>query len=158
MALLRALEIPNRLHGFTIDKKLQAGAIKGIWYRLAPARILHSWVEVWEKGNWYFLEGVIIDSMYLSALQNVFSENNKSFCGYGVCTSNMANPPIDWNYNHTFIQKGGIVEDFGLFATPDEFYRKHRQGLNFVKRLVFKHWVRHHMNRNVARIRDKRKG
>src|SRR5690606_6955766 len=31
MALLRATDVPNRIHGFTIDKALQKGAITGIW-------------------------------------------------------------------------------------------------------------------------------
>lgn len=37
MALLRACEIPCRVHGFTIDKKLQKGAMTGMVYRKAPA-------------------------------------------------------------------------------------------------------------------------
>ena len=45
MALLRVVGIPCRLHGFTIDKPLQKGAITGIAYMLAPQRIIHSWVE-----------------------------------------------------------------------------------------------------------------
>jgi transglutaminase-like putative cysteine protease len=36
MALLRAVGIPNRMHGFTIYKALQKGAITGIWYKLSP--------------------------------------------------------------------------------------------------------------------------
>src|SRR5690606_5925097 len=47
MALLRAVNIPNRLHGFTIDKALQKGAITGIWYELSPSNILHTWVEIY---------------------------------------------------------------------------------------------------------------
>jgi len=46
MALLRAVGIPRRFHGFTIDKTLQKGAITGLAYWLAPQRIIHSWVEV----------------------------------------------------------------------------------------------------------------
>ena len=36
MALLRACGIPCRVHGFTIDKKLQKGAMTGFVYRNAP--------------------------------------------------------------------------------------------------------------------------
>ena len=57
MALLRATKIPTRLHGFTIDKELQKGAIDGIWYKLSPKNILHSWVEVYVNEHWYILEG-----------------------------------------------------------------------------------------------------
>lgn len=36
MALFRAVGIPCRFHGFTINKELQKGSIKGIPYLLAP--------------------------------------------------------------------------------------------------------------------------
>jgi hypothetical protein len=36
MALLRAMGVPCRFHGFTINKALQRGAITGVAYRLAP--------------------------------------------------------------------------------------------------------------------------
>ena len=42
MALLRGVGIPCRIHGFTIDKKLQKGAMTGIVYKNAPINILHS--------------------------------------------------------------------------------------------------------------------
>ena len=45
MALLRAVGIPCRVHGFTIDKKLQKGAMTGIVYKNAPKNVFHSWVE-----------------------------------------------------------------------------------------------------------------
>lgn len=44
MALLRACGIPCRVHGFTIDKKLQKGAMTGFVYRNAPQNVFHSWV------------------------------------------------------------------------------------------------------------------
>ena len=46
MALLRALAIPCRFHGFTIDQQLQKGAIPTYVFWLAPKYIIHSWVEV----------------------------------------------------------------------------------------------------------------
>lgn len=69
MALLRGVDIPNRIHGFTIHKGLQKGAITGIWYKLSPKNILHSWVEVYVNGRWFNLEGLILDRRYLTALQ-----------------------------------------------------------------------------------------
>ena len=68
MALLRAVNIPNRLHGFTIDKALQKGAITGIWYELSPSNILHTWVEIYIEEKWFNLEGVILDKIYLQKL------------------------------------------------------------------------------------------
>lgn len=156
MALLRATDVPNRIHGFTIDKALQKGAITGIWYRLSPKNILHSWVEVWVNEQWYFLEGVILDKPYLTKLQEQNSDCKTTFCGFGVYTDNFENPPIEWNLNNTFIQDKGINRDFGIFDTPDAFYAKHQQELNAFKKFIFQHIVRHIMNNNVERIRNKK--
>lgn len=154
MTLLRAVEIPNRIHGFTIDKALQKGAIKGIWYKLSPQNILHSWVEVLVNKQWYFMEGVILDKVYLGKLQQENPTCKTTFCGFGVYTDNFQNPAIDWSLNNTFIQDKGINQDFGVFDTPDEFYKKHQQKLNVLKRFAFKNFVRHIMNSNVERIRN----
>ena len=68
MALLRACDIPCRVHGFTIDKKLQKGAMTGIVYRNAPQNVFHSWVEVYFENRWYELEALILDMGYLKKL------------------------------------------------------------------------------------------
>ncbi len=153
MALLRAVGIPNRIHGFTIDKALQKGAITGVWYLLSPKNILHSWVEVYHNDTWYKLEGIILDKPYLSALQKKFSSCSTTFCGYGVCSDNFQHPQIEWNFNNTYIQDKGINQDFGLYTSPDEFYREHKQKLNPLKRWVYRNFVRHLMNKNIERIR-----
>lgn len=153
MALLRAVDIPCRLHGFTIDKKLQKGVLSGVWYVLAPKNIVHTWVEVNYKDKWYNLEGVILDQEYLSALQHKFQNQNNAFCGYGVCIDNFQNPDIDWNKNNTYIQKSGITQDFGLFNDPDELYQKHTQELSSIKRLIFTYVTRKNINNNINTIR-----
>lgn len=153
MALLRATGIPCRLHGFTIHKALQKGAISGIWYRLSPDNIVHTWTEVYINGEWYALEGVILDKMYLSQLQKANRNCQSTFCGYGTYTDQFQNPPIDWNLNHTYIQSKGINQDFGLFDSPDAFFSQHKQKLNMIKRFLFEHLVRKLMNRNVDAIR-----
>ena len=155
MALLRAVNVPNRIHGFTIDKELQKGVITGIWYQLAPKNILHSWVEVLINDNWYSLEGVILDKAYLTSLQQKNSECKTTFCGFGAYTDNFQNPEIEWDLNNTYIQEKGINQDFGLFNSPDEFYNIHSQKLNFTKRFIFKYIVRNKMNRTVDKIRAK---
>ena len=154
MALLRAVGIPCRLHGFTINKKLQKGAMTGIVYIAAPQEIIHSWVEVYYDGIWYNLEGFILDMPYLNALQQKFSLNKGSFCGCGVATNNFKNPVVDFNMNDTYIQKEGIVQDFGLINSPDEFFAEHTQRISNFKRILFKNYGRHKMNENVAKIRE----
>lgn len=156
MALLRAVGIPNRMHGFTINKELQKGAITGVWYFISPNTILHSWVEVFLDNQWFNLEGIILDKPYLSALQQKFSDCTTTFCGYGAYTDSFQNPQIEWNRNDTYIQKKGINQDFGLFDSPDEFYKTHKQLLSPLKRWVYRNYVRHVMNKNVEKIRAER--
>lgn len=153
MALLRAVGIPNRMHGFTIHKQLQKGAITGIWYKISPKNILHSWVEVYVNDEWFNLEGLILDKPYLTALQKKFSDCKTTFCGYGAYTDNFQNPQVDWNQNHTYIQEKGINQDFGLFDTPDDFYKKHQQKLSPFKKWIYQNYVRHLMNKNVEIIK-----
>lgn len=157
MALLRAVGISCRIHGFTIDKRLQKGAMTGLIYRLAPTSIVHSWVEVEYDGKWYNIEGFILDMAYLSKLQEKFSDSNTSFCGYGVATDNFQNPQIEWEANDTYIQKEGINQDFGVFPSPDTFFIEHQQQLSPFKQWVFQNIGRKLMNHNVERIRAEKK-
>lgn len=154
MALLRAVGIPCRIHGFTIDKKLQKGAIRGLFYQLSPKEILHSWVEVYYDSKWLNLEGVILDVPYLTKLQQKFSECSSSFCGYGVATNDFKNPSIYWDQNDTYIQKEGIIRDFGVYESPDKFFSEHSQDLGKVKEILYKYAIRHLMNMNIRKIRE----
>jgi hypothetical protein len=155
MALLRAAGVPCRFHGFTIDKALQKGAITGAAYLLAPRRIIHSWVEVWVERRWVALEGFILDASYLTSLQTRFP-GAKRFCGFGAATPDLSAPAVEWKGEDTFIQKEGIVDDFGVFDDPDAFYAKHGSNLRGAKRWLFEHVVRHQMNANVRRVREER--
>jgi hypothetical protein len=154
MALLRAVGVPCRIHGFTIDKKLQKGAMTGLIYKLAPKNIIHSWVEIQYENNWYNIEGFILDMAYLKKLQEKFSECKASFCGYGAATNDLQNPQIEWNANDTYIQKEGINQDFGVFNSPDEFFEKHQQGLSPLKKWFYRNVGRKLMNSNVEKIRN----
>jgi transglutaminase-like putative cysteine protease len=130
MALLRGSGHPCRVHGFTIDKALQKGAVTGIAYRLAPRSIVHSWVEIRFAGRWVNLEGFILDKPYLQQLQQRFAGQRGAFCGFGAATPDLQNPPVDWQGADTYIQKDGIDRDFGVFDSPDEFYARHGANLS----------------------------
>ena len=153
MALLRGVNIPCRIHGFTIDKVIQKGTLKGLLYLLSPKEIVHSWVEIFYQGKWFNLEGFILDKIYLNKLQERFSDCDFNFCGYAVAVKDFKNPPIEWNENDTYIQSEGIVQDFGIFDTPDELFSKHSQILSPLKKYLYRNIGRHLMNRNVEKIR-----
>lgn len=153
MALLRAVDVPTRVHGFTIFNELQRGAIPNYLFVLAPKRILHSWVEVYLDGKWLELEGYIIDQAYLSQVQARFADQCNDFSGYGIATKCLKNPDNEWTGGNTYIQKEGIADDFGVFDQPDDFYKKVGSNLTGLKKFLFRYVIRHLMNKNVNRIR-----
>ncbi|MBQ5316423.1 MAG: transglutaminase family protein [Oscillospiraceae bacterium] len=156
MALLRACGIKCRVHGFTIDKKLQKGAMTGFVYKNAPDDIFHSWVEVCCEGRWYELEAFILDTRYLTQVQRIFDgvDDDGGFCGYGVAVSDLSAPVTEFDRNNTYIQSKGINNDFGVYDSPDELLKEHHQMLSPCKEFAYRHLGRHLMNRNVKRIRD----
>ncbi len=154
MALLRAVGVPCRLHGFTIDKALQKGAITGLAFWLAPRDIIHSWVEVLHDRRWINLEGFILDRDYLGALQRKHAGACRAFCGYGAATPDLANPPVEWRGGDTYIQRDGINHDFGRFDDPDTFYATHGVNVRGLRKWLFRRFVRYWMNANVARVRE----
>lgn len=151
MALLRALGVPCRFHGFTIDKSLQRGVVPEFAYPLTPQNILHSWVEVHLDGEWLNLEGFILDAQVVASLQQAFPARN-ALCAYGAGTDSLQNPDVDWRGASTYIQKTGINQDFGFFDNPDDFYADHVQ-LTGLRGLYFRNVVRHVMNRRLAKMR-----
>ena len=153
MALLRAVNIPCRIHGFWVSKELQKGALSGIIYKLTPDKILHSWVEIYFNNKWYNLEGCILDKKYLSNIQSKFKGAALGFCGYGVAIDNLMEPKIEWNACSTYIQKNAIVEDLGIFDTPDEFLEGYSQNLSLPKQLIYKHIIRFIMNYRIKKLR-----
>lgn len=118
MALLRGVGIPCRFHGATIHKRLQQGVVTGLWYRLAPTNIVHSWAEVLIDGRWLVLEGVILDTRCLDGVRASWPGQRGNFLGYGVGTDNLANPPIDWRGDDTAIQMTASQMISVATATP----------------------------------------
>ncbi|MEX3008664.1 transglutaminase family protein [Hoeflea sp. TYP-13] len=153
MALFRALGIACRLHGFTIHKSLQRGVVPESVYRIAPQDILHSWVEVLHGSRWINLEGFILDDRYLASLQTHCVKESGSICAFGAGTDNLQEPGTRWMGKDTYIQRTGINADLGVFSSPDEFYREHRQNISGLRELAYRYFIRHWMNRRVARIR-----
>ena len=153
MALLRGVGIPCRVHGFTIDKKLQKGAMSGFVYKSAPQNVFHSWVEVYLEGIWYELEAFILDKEYLSKLQAINAACTGAFCGYGVAVKDFHNPVIEFERNNNNIKIEGINQDFGIYDCPDDLLKEHHQEMSALKAFLYRNIGRHLMNYNVKKIR-----
>ena len=81
-------------------------------------------------------------------------EQDGSFFGYGVATKNFLNPPIEFNCCDTYIQKEGIVRDFGAYDDPDTLLRDHGQRMGVFKKAAYRLIGRRLMNKNVKKIRN----
>lgn len=153
MALLRTADIPCRFHAATVHQHLQRGVIPGMFAPLAPREILHAWVEVSIEDQWIRLEGVILDQQYLEGVCVRLDQRSGPVLRFAVGTTDIANPPIHWNGENTEIQMTGLGRDFGVFDAPDDWYAQAGTNLSGWKSFVYRHVVRHMMNRRVRRIR-----
>lgn len=84
----------------------------------------------------------------------MFSGSGNYFIGYGVASNNFFNPPVYFDCCNTYIQKEGIVYDFGLYDDPDTLLNEHSQNMNIIKKFMFRFVGRHLMNKNVKMIRN----
>lgn len=154
MALFRAVGIPCQFHGFYIDKIMQKGAVTGIFYLLAPKKIIHSWVEIIEDGSVINLEGFILDKSYMKALAETMIQGQKAYCGFGASTQDLPGAIKSWDgSSDTYIQRDSILDDLGVYDSPDIFYKKFGTNLSGVKQWLFENHVRHVMNKNVENVR-----
>lgn len=108
------------------------------------------------RRGWLALEGYILDQPYLQMLQDSFIQLSGRFCGYGVAVDDLQLANTDWCGEETYIQRGAISADLGLFAAPDLFYQRHGTNLSGARRWLYQHAIRHWMNRKVQQIRSGR--
>jgi transglutaminase-like putative cysteine protease len=154
MALFRAVDIPCRFHGFTVDKILQRGILKGLGYKMNPSLLYHGWVEIQFNRAWIQLEGHIVDRLYIQRLQQKFPDYMGSFYAYGLAVLNFKNPPINWEEEHTYIQKRAIEQDFGVFDSPDEFFKRHPEANNLSHKFAYRRIIQPNLNKNIKAIRE----
>lgn len=155
MALLRGVNIPCRIHGFEVSKDFQRGATTGIINLLAPDKIVHTWAEVYYKGQWLALEGVIIDNQYLEAVKDKYSYIQGQFMKFAIATKDFKKISVDWNENNTYIQSAAIVSDLGVFPNPDKFFEHYTQHWCRIKDFMYVYFGRKIMNYNVAKMRKR---
>ncbi|WP_431026821.1 transglutaminase-like domain-containing protein [Lysinibacillus sp. LZ02] len=153
MALLRAVDIPCRIQGFYIDKKMQKGALTGLVYFFAPEKVVHAWTEVYVEEQWLALEGVIIDDRYLQQVKDRLSCVNNGYIGYGIAVEQKENINLCFNGQSTYIQSFSITDKLGIFTSPDEFFQRYNNTKIFVKRVLF-NFLRKRINRRLERIRN----
>ncbi len=153
MALLRAVGVPCRPHGTKVTKVFQRSLMPKIMAKLAPPLIVHTWAEVFYNGDWISLEGVITDKKYISGLQRMFPDHQGKFFDYAVAVEDFGSLQIDWNGKNTTVQQQAVIEDLGVFDTPDEFFARHKQAYRGLKKFMYENIGRKIMTKKVAKIR-----
>ncbi|MDE7083600.1 MAG: transglutaminase-like domain-containing protein [Clostridia bacterium] len=154
MALLRAVSIPCRLHGTKVTKVFQRSLMSKFMAKLAPPLIVHTWAEVYYNGEWLSLEGVITDKAYISGVQKLFPKCKGKFFDYAIAVKDFGNLQIDWKGENTTVQQQAVVEDLGVFDTPDEFYSEYKQTYRGLKKFTYENIGRKIMTKKVAKIRQ----
>ena len=153
MALLRSVGLPCRFHAFSIDKRVQKGALPWLVYILAPNELGHSWVEVRHGGRWTILEGAILDRDYLDGLRRRFPSAAHPFCGYAVAVDDLHATDDQWRGNDTYIQHMAISRDLGAFDSPDEYFAEHRSNIVGLRGWLWRNYFHAQANRLVERTR-----
>lgn len=153
IALLRGVGMPARTHGFMIDKAMQKGALVGLTYLLAPAKIIHAWAEVYYEGKWVALEGVIPDEGFYNGVQDRLQKKEDGYYGYAIamkekCAKNLCFTGVD-----TFSQSLSITDDLGLYASPDDFFQKYNNTPTFIKSFLFEKIFSKSLNKRLQKIR-----
>ncbi len=159
-ALLRGLGVPCRFHFFRIDKKVQQGIFpKHIYKSHIKDGVLHAWAEAFTGDRWAALEGVIIDQKYLGSARSLFPQGRR-FEGWAISCSDLSTVNTDWDgESDTFIQNDSIVKDFGIFDTPDYFYKRYGDNLtdmNPIKRFLYRHMVSKILTRRAEKFRQEK--
>lgn len=155
IALLRAIEIPARLHGAKVTKEFQKSLMPKVMARLAPPYIVHTWAEVLYGGEWVALEGVITDIPYIDALKSRYP-HQKKFFDYAVAVEDLSALQLDWRGKDTFVQSLAVVEDYGIFATPDEFFAEYTQEYRGIKKFLYETVGRKIMTKRAAKVRKQK--
>lgn len=156
MAFLRGVGIPCRLHAFDVSKDFQKGATSGIVSVLAPEAIVHTWAEVLYNGQWLALEGVITDKKYFEAVKKKYGNIQGELRRCAIAVKDISTHSIDWAGESTYVQSVAVVNDYGVFDSPDEFFAEHKQAWGRIKNFAYIHYGRKIMNRNVRRIRNRK--
>ncbi len=156
MALLRGVGIPTRLHGFLIDKTMQKGALVGLAYLLAPAKVTHAWAEVYYDGRWIAVEGVIPDESYYNAVKDQLQKRDDGYYGYAIAVKDKCADNFCFVGKDTYSQSLAITDDLGIYDSPELFFEKYNNTPTLLKQFLFEKILSKRLNKRLQKIRNKK--
>jgi len=120
-SLCKAVGIPSRLHFSGISKQIQHGFFTGIFYKLMPEKISHSWLEVKIDGTWYCVDSYINDlELHRAAVDKLAQIGwDTGFSVSRAAGSPSAELVLD---NRHFSQMAAVAGDHGVWDKPSEYF------------------------------------
>ena len=120
LALCKATGIPARLHFSKISKQIQHGFFKGLFYRMMPIEISHSWLEVEIDGQWHQVDTYINDiELHRAAVLELQRTGWQT--GFSVSREN-GEPSAELNLGEAkFSQMAAVAGDHGSWDKPEEY-------------------------------------
>ena len=94
------------------------------------------------------------DEAYVQGVINKCSNKTGAFKGYAISVTDIKNLDLNWKGEDLFVQNTSVEQDYGVFDSPDVFFKEHKQTWNKVKDFAYVHYGRKVMNRNVFKIRQ----
>jgi len=153
LALTKAAGIPARIHYSRISKEIQHGFFTGIFYKLMPDEVSHSWVEVEIDGQWHPIDSYIND---LDLHHASVRELNRRHWQTGFSVSAAAGPPsaeLELDNAH-YSQMAAVIGDQGTWDEPADFYKSpdYLNSTGLIKRWLYKLYLPI-ANRRIRKLR-----
>ena len=155
LALCKKAGIPARIHFSLIKKEIQKGLFKGIFYKLLPPLISHSWIEVRINEKWTRIDSYINDEAFYQAgkieLKNMDRDTEYSIAN----SSGKASSAFNTN-EECFVQMDAVVDDHGVWDEPADYYAtdKYKNRPNIIKLFLYK-LIINRVNKRVEKIRKR---
>lgn len=153
LALCKAVEIEARTHFSLIDKSIQRGLIKGLFYWIIPQKISHCWLEVKVNNSWFPVDSYINDTEYYIAAKKKLRERRWD-TGYSIASSkNESSIELDFD-NEQFVQMDAVTDDHGVYDDPVDYYKslKYKNRPNALKLFIYKIFIKS-VNDRVKKMR-----
>ena len=122
LALCKAIGLEARIHFSLIDKKIQRGLIKGLFYWIIPEKLSHCWLEVKVNNNWFNIDSYINDIEYYNVAKKRLRQRGWN-TGYSIaCSKNESSVELDFN-KEQFVQMDAVTNDHGVYDEPMDYYK-----------------------------------
>jgi len=153
LALCRAIGIEARIHFSLIDKSIQRGLIKGLFYWIIPQKISHGWLEVKLKNSWFPIDSYINDTEYYIVAKKKLRERGWN-TGYSIaCSKNESSSELDFD-KEQFVQMDAVTDDHGVYVDPADYFKSpsYKNRPNVLTLFIYKVFISS-VNNRVKKMR-----